>query len=101
MNTTTISSQRHIDEEIVAAKSDARDYAVSYVNVTVEGVDYRVIVDGHHSYSAAIADGASVVWEHASTIQQDVDALGSIGWLEANQHDSDWYDVATCVNVWQ
>lgn len=97
----TISSQRYIDDAIVADKSAAADYAVSFVNVGVDGESYRVLVDGNHSYAAAIADGVEPTWEHASTIQQDVDALGGIEWLEQHQHDSDWYDVSTGVNVWQ
>jgi hypothetical protein len=97
---TTISSQRYLDDAVVSDKSDAADYSCNYVNVTVEGIDYRVLVDGHHSLAAALADGVEPDWTHNVTLQQDVDAMGAIGWLEAHQHDADWYDVVTGVNVW-
>ena len=97
---TYISSQRHLDDDTVEDKRAAGDYACSYVDVTVQGVDYRVLVDGHHSYAAAAADGETPDMMHDALIQQDVDALGSLVWLEANQHDADWYDLDTKVNVW-
>jgi len=44
-----ISSQRYLDEEIVAGKQADQDYTVQYAVVAVEGVEYMVVVDGHHS----------------------------------------------------
>jgi hypothetical protein len=100
MNATTISSQRYLDDETVNAKREAHDYTVAHINITVEGIDYRVIVDGHHSYAAAVADAAEIDWQHERMSQADADALGAIDWLEAHQHDSDWYDVVTGINIW-
>lgn len=96
----TISSQRFLDDEIVEAKRKLCDFVVSYVNLEVEGEQFRVVVDGHHSLAAAMASRVAPEWVHASTVQQDVDALGALGWLEAHQHDTDWYDVGTGHNVW-
>lgn len=53
-----ITHQKFLDEDVVAAKREAKDYTV---NVTPpfldEGKKYRMIIDGHHSLAAAVRDG--------------------------------------------
>lgn len=85
----TISSQRYTDPKIVAAKLAAEDFEAAYVVVELEGVDYRVVVDGHHSIAAAKEAGAEVACY-----------LGATDWLAQHQMDSDWYDVSTGRVVW-
>ena len=97
----TISSQRYLNDAIVAEKRRARDYDAFYVTVKVEGRPYRVVTDGHHSIAAAKLDGVAVRWHKASrAIQQDADFLGGDAYLAAHQEDSDWYDVSDGSNVW-
>jgi len=98
--TTTISSQRYLDDTIVDSKRAAQDYKVDYVDVTVEGIDYRVIVDGHHSLAAAREDGAAIDWRHNETLQQEADSMGGLAYLDAHWAGDDWYNVETGANEW-
>lgn len=100
-----ISSQRYIDWDVVAEKIAAADYVV---NVTpefeIEGVGaVRAIIDGHHSYAAAIEAGVSPVFVELTATENDRIALinsGDIdGYLEAAYHDSTWYDVETGCDI--
>lgn len=97
----TISSQRFIDDSIVADKiaSDDFDVIVSPVFTLEDGTEVRVILDGHHSYHAAIEAGEQPEFIEAST--RDHDAVGLIldgridEFLEVTHMGSDYYDVAT------
>lgn len=90
----TISSQRYLDDETVEIKRAEKDYVVSYIEVELEGVEYRIIVDGHHSLAAAILDGATPEWER-STSQDEANAMGAQAWLESHEVDCEWYDHET------
>lgn len=103
---TIISSQRYIDSLIVESKRAAADYTVLVSPAfCVGGRLYRVLVDGHHSYRAAIMDGAEVemiectMAEDDSTglIESDIDTYLEIKRLHG---DSDFYDVSTGRDVW-
>lgn len=50
-----VTNQTHLDENIVADKLLARDFAVqvSPLFVTEAGERYRIVIDGHHSLAAA------------------------------------------------
>lgn len=100
--TTKISSQRHLDDEIVEAKRAAKDYAVTLGKViTVDGVDYQVVIDGHHSLAAAKADGVEPVYRVATATECDREAIEDVQqYLEAHWMDGDYYDVETGNNVW-
>lgn len=100
MANTLISSQRYLDDETIEAKLFFKDFACTYVTVHVDGVDYNVLVDGHHSWEAARLAGEVPELFRDCKVQQDVDALGSETWLEAHQHDSDWYVLETGKLVW-
>jgi len=96
----TISSQRHIDNNTVQAKRDAKDYEVKVSpEFDVCGERMRVIIDGHHSYAAAVADGVAPVYVTAT--KQDDNRIGILdsgdvdGYLVASWHDADYYDVQT------
>lgn len=95
-----ISSQRFIDEAIVAEKQEAEDYTVQYAVVTVEGVDYMVVVDGHHSLAAAIRDGVEPDFEecHGETFR--FAARSPDEFLIQNHNGDDYYFVATGHLVW-
>jgi hypothetical protein len=99
-----ISSQRHLDGEIVAAKRAAHDYAVTLSpEFEVGDVQYQAILDGHHSLAAAKLDGVDPVYRVATVQVSDNVALldASIeDFLTASWIDSDWYDVETGLNVW-
>lgn len=101
-----ISSQRYLDDDLVQAKRAAKDYVVHISPlITVDGADYRVVQDGHHSLEAAKLDGASPVYvEQTAT---DNDRIGLIredgledDFLSASYVDSDWYDVSTGIIIW-
>lgn len=95
-----ISSQRHVDDEIVAEKREMRDYGVS-VSPEFElfGEQVRVILDGHHSWHAAKLDGERpLICEMDAT---DHDAVGLLeagnveDFLAVTRIDSDLYDIVT------
>ena len=104
--TRTISAQRYLDGKIVAAKRVARDYVAYRVQVTYEGETLYVMVDGHHSLSAARADGQPVVWEVPEAIQIEANGVCQVGdtavgdWLAQLQGDAEWYDVNTGRDAW-
>lgn len=100
-----ISSQRYLSEEIAAAKAAAADYTV---NVTPEfeiaGIGMvRAIVDGHHSYAAAIEAGVAPVFVELTATENDRIALLEAGdveaYLEAAYHDSAWYDIESGYDI--
>lgn len=101
----TISSQRFINDAIVAEKAAAADYTVA-VSPTfeIDGETYRVILDGHHSFAAAKIAGVEPTFvEHDAS---DDDRIGYINngqvedFLEAAHIDSDYYDINTGHDVW-
>lgn len=91
----TISSQRYRNPEIVEEKRAARDYEVSFVEVEVDGEEFRVVVDGHHSHAAALADGVEPVWVRNDALQQEADRMGAEAFLTAHHEGDDYHDVAT------
>ena len=97
-----ISSQRYRNPEIVEAKRQSGDYEVSLVSIEIDGVEYDVVVDGHHSLSAAITDGVEPDWTYVGgELQAEADNMSAEDFLAAHYNDSDYYDVATGNSVWQ
>jgi hypothetical protein len=98
----TISSQKYLDDSIVAAKRAAADYGVSLVPVTLDGDDYLVVCDGHHSLAAAKADGEEpdfTVLDRSNELCQHA-RRDPQGFMASHQHDAEWYDIATGKDVW-
>jgi len=103
--TTIITSQDHIDDDIVAAKQTEGDYMVLLSpEFEVDGETYQVVIDGHHSLEAAKRDGVEPDYEIATS--QDHDAIGMIArgeidaFLEAVYHGHDYRNVITGEWVW-
>jgi hypothetical protein len=95
-----ISSQRTRDETIVAEKRETRDYGVSVSPIfKLFGEDCRLVLDGHHSYEAAILDGVKPIIVELDASDDDRVALLNDGnledFLEATRIDSDLYDIET------
>jgi hypothetical protein len=94
-----ISSQRYIDYDIVDNKIQANDFTVQLSPVfVIGGVEYQVVMDGHHSYHAAIETGVLPVFyvqsasenDRISLLNDDIDLF-----LQSCYIDSDWYNVET------
>lgn len=101
MDTTRyLSSQRYRNEETVAAKQAAKDYVVHYVVAVVDGDEYRLVCDGHHSYEAAKRDGVEPTYLHSATSQAAVDHSVE-DYMAQAWIDADWYDLATGRCEWQ
>lgn len=105
MTIITASPQRYIDDEIVAAKSDAQDYAVAVSPVfEYAGIQMRVVLDGHHSLAAARADGVEPEFVENDASDNDMIALIERGefedFLEMARVDSDYYDINTGRDIW-
>lgn len=102
---TIISSQRYIDDDVVASKLAFQDFAVTLSPVfTVDGIDYQTVMDGHHSLAAAHAAGAEPEYTIADRQMADTVALLERGnvedFLVATRMDSDYFVVATGEDVW-
>lgn len=56
-----VTNQEFIDPEIVAAKTAAKDFnvQVSPLFTDEHGARFRIIIDGHHSYAAAVLAGVA------------------------------------------
>jgi hypothetical protein len=100
-----ISSQRYIDDEIVAKKIEAQDFEVQ-VSPTFEyeGEEYQVILDGHHSFAAAIEAGVEPELIEQTATENDIIGLLNMGdvesFMRAAQMDSSWYYAETGKDVW-
>lgn len=97
---TLITSQRYLDQETVESKMGAEDYDVTVSPVfVIDGADYQIIIDGHHSLAAAIADGVAPALKVANS--SNFDAIGILdagdveGFLAASWMGDDWFEFAT------
>ena len=78
------STQRYLNPATVAEKSASADYAVSVVEIELDGECWDYVLDGHHSLAAAIQDGAEPCFSTPSWAQQELDALEVAGFLDAH-----------------
>lgn len=91
-----ISSQNFIDWEIVENKMDELKemseviIPCSYVGF-IDGVEYAMQNDGHHTLAAARELGIKVEFE----VSADSEDLEGTELLEARYMDGDWYNVET------
>jgi hypothetical protein len=100
-----ISSQRYLDENTVAEKTAAADFDCSVSPVfVVDGVEYQILLDGHHSHAAAVRAGRPPVLVLATEQVNDRIALlrdGDIdGFLAACHGGDNYYSVSTGQDVW-
>ena len=102
---TIISSQRYVDDSIVAAKQASSDFEVSLSPAfDLDGETYRVVLDGHHALAAAKLAGVEPTYAVLSAADHDAICLLDDGkvddFLEAIYMDSDYYDIATGRVAW-
>ena len=73
---TIISSQRYTNDEIVASKLASQDYTVTLSPAfAVDGIEYQVILDGHHSLEASRLAGVDPEYVEADKRTADTVAL--------------------------
>lgn len=98
-----ISSQRYLDDATVNEKRESKDYVVTISPAfVVDGVEMQAVIDGHHSLAAAELDGVEAEYVVATVQNDDRIALldkNIDDYLEVCYMDSDWYDIATGMNV--
>ena len=100
-----ITSQSFIDDETVAEKIAAADFEV-FVSpeFEIDGVTYRVIMDGHHSFAAALESGAEMIITEQNATDNDNIGLLKDGktedFLNACWMDSDYHFAASGKAVW-
>ena len=91
-----ISSQHYIDAEIVEAKKAELEGVTevvipcTYVGI-IDGVEYVMQNDKHHTLAAARELGIPVVFD----VEDDSEGLTGEELLEARYNDGDYYDVET------
>ncbi|WP_448205327.1 hypothetical protein [Azospirillum sp. sgz302134] len=92
---TLITSQHYLNDDIVEEKRGARDYVVTLSpEFEYAGDRYQVIIDGTHSFAAALLDGIEPEFEVAGRENDTVILLdrGDIeGFLEAQWNDGDYH----------
>lgn len=102
--TQIISSQRYRDESIVNEKRLADDRRVSLVTVEVDGTEYRVITDGHHSLQYCLDDGLEPEYEDVTdtldTLDRERLESDPEVWLEEHWIDSEYHDPFTGQLIW-
>ena len=91
---TIISSQHYIDWNTVERKTEelagVEEVVIPCVYVgTIDGVEYAMQYDGHHTLAAARELGLKVKFD----IIDDPEGLTGLELLEARYMDGDWYDV--------
>lgn len=101
----TISSQRYINDDIVAEKISAVDFEVMVSpSFEIDGEIYRVVLDGHHSLFAAKSAGADPVFFEADSTDHDAVSLitnGDVeGFLSAVHMGDDYYDTDNGQDIW-
>jgi len=100
----TISSQRYLNDAIVAQKIEAQDFVVLVSpEFEVAGIVVRVVLDGHHSYAAAGEAGASP--EFVEATGSDHDAVGveqdnPEEFLTITHMGDDYYNIETGKDIW-
>lgn len=83
MTAILITSQHYLSDEIVAEKVAAEDFVVQVSpEFFVDGVAYRVILDGHHSFAAAIVAGRESDLVEADASDDDRVAILTKGDIE-------------------
>jgi hypothetical protein len=102
---TIISSQRYLDENIVAEKIAAEDFEVMLSPAfEIDGETYQVILDGHHSFEAAKQAGVAPSFWVADC--GDHDAIGLLETCTADDFmlavhmGSDYYNAETGKDIW-
>ena len=95
-----ISSQRYIDNDIVAGKIANEDFEVLVSpEFEIDGERYQVVLDGHHSYAAAVESGNDAVFEIATASTNDsiavLENLGADDFLDVVHMGDDYYDIET------
>jgi len=105
MTATIISSQRYIDDAVVAEKAADQDFEVALSPAfEYDGRVFQVVLDGHHSLAAAAAAGVKP--EYAEATEQDNDAVALIrrgeieDFLAVSWVDADYYYVETGSDIW-
>lgn len=100
----TISSQRYLNDAIVAQKVEAQDFVVLVSpEFEVAGILVRVVLDGHHSYAAAIEAGVSPEFVEATGSEHDAVGMeqdNAEGFLEVTHLGDDYYNIETGGDVW-
>lgn len=98
-----ISSQKYLNDEIVAEKKAALiESGVTSVCIPchtvgeIEGIEYIAICDGHHTRAAAIELGLSIEY----SVSADSEGLTGDAYLSARWNDSAWYDMETGSEIW-
>jgi ParB-like chromosome segregation protein Spo0J len=95
-----ISSQRYLDPKKVQHKATTfKAFIVSTVAIELRGVQYRVLLDGHHNFAAAKLAGVEPTWRGPSLKMQRFIARHTkaevANFLINNLTDSDWYFIDT------
>lgn len=100
-----ITSQDFIDADIVAEKIKAGDFEVQVSpEFVVDGIAYRVLMDGHHSLAAAIEAGIDPEFIEQTARDNDRISImnrGDInGFLEACWMDGEYHFAVSGKSVW-
>lgn len=102
---TLITSQEYRNAEIVSEKISNEDFAVYLSPVfEINGEEFQVVLDGHHSYAAAIEAGVQPEFYVQSPRDNDTIALLYSGnvedFLTVNVIDGEYRHIDTGAFAW-
>lgn len=102
---TIISSQRYIDDQIVAEKLAAEDFVVTLSpSFAYADGQFQVVLDGHHSLAAARLAGVSPEYIEANRSTNDTVSYIDRGQIEefllVACIENEYYDIATGKEPW-
>src|ERR1700744_2461926 len=99
--TNIITSQDFLDAGTVAGKISAGDFGILVSpEYELDGVTFRILLDGHHSLAAAIEAGEEPDVTEASTRDHDAIGLPVEQVLDATWAGADYRYVTTGALVW-
>lgn len=100
-----ISSQRYLDDAIIAAKAEQlADEPSVTLPVLAVGDEYEVpglfvLADGHHTRAAAVELGLAIEYRVLARGEHDLATLSGDTLLTAAYHADEWYDVDTGATI--
>ena len=101
-----ISSQRYIDQEILAEKIESlreeTELELPVIDLYMQdddGDDLYLLFDGNHTLAAAQELGIAIAFDIGDHVA-DWSGLAGEDLLRVAYMDSDYYDIATGIDIW-
>lgn len=94
-----ITAQDYLNGEIVSDKVAAGDYVVGVIEIDYDDDRFLVVIDGNHSFEAAISTGNDPVFEVVDYAQDEADGHGA-EWALREHSDNEYRDAFSRQFIW-